>query len=73
MWIQHGVRQGVSLNNDSGLGTREHCGQLCRLYGADMSNLALNLVATARRIPQRVAAIAEEHAMSYSELDAASS
>jgi long-chain acyl-CoA synthetase len=38
-----------------------------------MSNLALNLVATARRIPQRVAAIAEEHAMSYSELDAASS
>src|SRR6202008_4393573 len=41
--------------------------------GAEMSNLALNLVATARRIPQRTAAIAEEGSMSYAELDAASS
>ncbi len=38
-----------------------------------MSNLALNLVATAGRIPERTAAIAEADAMSYAELDSASS
>jgi long-chain acyl-CoA synthetase len=39
----------------------------------DMSNLALNLVGTARRIPDRKAAIADDAAMTYSELDAAAS
>jgi long-chain acyl-CoA synthetase len=38
-----------------------------------MSNLALNLVGTARRIPNRMAAIAEDTAMTYAELDAAAS
>src|SRR4030081_3767071 len=38
-----------------------------------MSNLALNLVATARRIPNRTAAISHDAAMTYAELDAASS
>jgi len=38
-----------------------------------MSNLALNLVGTARRIPDRMAAIAEDTAMTYAELDAAAS
>jgi non-ribosomal peptide synthetase component E (peptide arylation enzyme) len=38
-----------------------------------MSNLALNLGATARRIPERTAVIAADHAMSYAELDAATS
>ena len=37
-----------------------------------MSNLALNLVASAARIPDRTAAITDEHAMTYAELDAAS-
>jgi long-chain acyl-CoA synthetase len=37
-----------------------------------MSNLALNLVASAARIPDRVAAIADEHTMTYAEFDAAS-
>jgi long-chain acyl-CoA synthetase len=37
-----------------------------------MSNLALNLVASAARIPDRLAAIADEHTMTYAELDAAS-
>jgi long-chain acyl-CoA synthetase len=38
-----------------------------------MSNLALNLAATAGRIPARKAAISDESAMTYAELDAASS
>src|SRR6201991_1873162 len=38
-----------------------------------MSNLALNLVATARRIPSRIAAISDDSALTYAELDAASS
>src|SRR3981189_280746 len=38
-----------------------------------MSNLALNLVATARRIPDRTAAISDDATMTYAELDAASS
>lgn len=38
-----------------------------------MSNLALNLVGTARRIPDRMAAIAEDAALTYAELDAAAS
>ncbi|MCW2653822.1 MAG: acyl-CoA synthetase (AMP-forming)/AMP-acid ligase [Mycobacterium sp.] len=37
-----------------------------------MSNLALNLVASAARIPGRIAAITDEHAMTYAELDIAS-
>jgi long-chain acyl-CoA synthetase len=37
-----------------------------------MSNLALNLVASAARIPERPAAITEEHAMTYAELETAS-
>ena len=37
-----------------------------------MSNLALNLVASAARIPGRIAAITDEHAMTYAELDVAS-
>ena len=37
-----------------------------------MSNLALNLVASAARIPQRPAAITDEHAMTYAELETAS-
>ncbi|HEX4587938.1 MAG TPA: long-chain fatty acid--CoA ligase [Mycobacterium sp.] len=37
-----------------------------------MSNLALNLVATAARIPDRAATITDDSAMSYAELDAAS-
>ena len=43
-----------------------------RADGAAMSNLALNLVASAARIPERTAAITDEHAMTYAELDAAS-
>ena len=38
-----------------------------------MSNLALNLVATARSIPDRIAAISDDSAMIYAELDSASS
>ena len=38
-----------------------------------MSNLALNLVATARRIPDRTAAISDDATMTYAELDAAAS
>jgi len=38
-----------------------------------MSNLALYLLATARRISERIAVIAEDHAMTYAELDAATS
>jgi long-chain acyl-CoA synthetase len=38
-----------------------------------MSNLALNLVATARRIPDRIAAISDDATMTYAELDAAAS
>jgi long-chain acyl-CoA synthetase len=38
-----------------------------------MSNLALNLAATARRIPDHTATITDEQTMSYAELDAASS
>jgi long-chain acyl-CoA synthetase len=38
-----------------------------------MSNLALNLVASAARIPDRSAAITSEQAMTYAELDGASS
>ena len=37
-----------------------------------MSNLALNLVASASRIPERTAAITDEDAMTYAELDTAS-
>ena len=37
-----------------------------------MSNLALNLVASAARIPERPAAITDEHAMTYAELETAS-
>ena len=37
-----------------------------------MSNLALNLVASAARIPERTAAITDEDAMTYAELDTAS-
>ena len=37
-----------------------------------MSNLALNLVASAARIPDRAAAITDEDTMTYAELDAAS-
>ncbi len=37
-----------------------------------MSNLALNLVASVARIPDRTAAITDEHTMTYAELDAAS-
>jgi long-chain acyl-CoA synthetase len=37
-----------------------------------MSNLALNLVASAARIPERTAAITDERAMTYAELDIAS-
>ena len=37
-----------------------------------MSNLALNLVVSAARIPGRIAAITDEHAMTYAELDVAS-
>lgn len=37
-----------------------------------MHNLALNLTETASRIPDRTAAIAEDHALTYAELDAAS-
>jgi long-chain acyl-CoA synthetase len=37
-----------------------------------MSNLALNLVATSARIPDRAAAITDESTMTYAELDAAS-
>jgi long-chain acyl-CoA synthetase len=37
-----------------------------------MTNLALNLVASAARIPDRDAAITDEHVMTYAELDAAS-
>jgi long-chain acyl-CoA synthetase len=37
-----------------------------------MSNLALNLVASAMRIPDRTAAISDDHTMTYGELDAAS-
>ncbi len=38
-----------------------------------MSNLALNLVGTARRIPDRKAAISDDDTMTYAELDAATS
>ena len=38
-----------------------------------MSNLALNLVRTARRIPDRTAAISDDATMTYAELDAAAS
>ncbi|AGB23928.1 acyl-CoA synthetase (AMP-forming)/AMP-acid ligase II [Mycobacterium sp. JS623] len=38
-----------------------------------MSNLALNLVGTAQRIPDRESAITEDAAMTYAELDAATS
>jgi long-chain acyl-CoA synthetase len=38
-----------------------------------MSNLALDLIATARRIPHRTATIADDATMTYAELDAASS
>jgi acyl-CoA synthetase (AMP-forming)/AMP-acid ligase II len=38
-----------------------------------MSNLALNLVGTARRIPDRTAAISDDATMTYAELDAAAS
>ncbi len=38
-----------------------------------MSNLALNLVGTARRIPDRKAAISDDAMMTYAELDAAAS
>jgi long-chain acyl-CoA synthetase len=41
--------------------------------GADMSNLALNLVGTARRIPDRTAAITDDATMTYAELAAAAS
>ena len=37
-----------------------------------MSNLALNLVASSARIPDRIAAITDESTMTYAELDAAS-
>jgi len=37
-----------------------------------VSNLALNLVVSAARIPGRIAAITDEHAMTYAELDVAS-
>src|SRR5262249_26079680 len=47
-------------------------GQRSGADGAAMSNLALNLVASARRIPERTAAITDEHTMTYAELDAAS-
>jgi long-chain acyl-CoA synthetase len=43
------------------------------LDGADMSNLALDLIATARRIPDQTATIADDATMTYAELDAASS
>jgi long-chain acyl-CoA synthetase len=43
------------------------------LDGADMSNLALDLIATARRIPDRTATIADHATMTYADLDAASS
>ena len=38
-----------------------------------MSNLALNLLGTARRIPDRKAAISDDATMTYAELDAAAS
>jgi long-chain acyl-CoA synthetase len=41
--------------------------------GGDVSNLALNLVATSRRIPDQTAAITDDDTMSYARLDAASS
>ena len=37
-----------------------------------MSNLALDLVASAARIPDRIAAITGEHTMTYAESDGAS-
>jgi long-chain acyl-CoA synthetase len=40
--------------------------------GAATSNLALNLVASGAGIPDRTAAITDERAMSYAELDGAS-
>jgi non-ribosomal peptide synthetase component E (peptide arylation enzyme) len=39
----------------------------------DMCDLALNLVGTARRIPDRKAAISDDATMTYAELDAAAS
>jgi non-ribosomal peptide synthetase component E (peptide arylation enzyme) len=39
----------------------------------DMSNLAFNLVGTARRIPDRKAEISDDATMTYAELDAAAS
>jgi non-ribosomal peptide synthetase component E (peptide arylation enzyme) len=41
-------------------------------HGAAMSNLALNLVASAARIPDRIAAITSDQTMTYAELDSAS-
>jgi long-chain acyl-CoA synthetase len=40
--------------------------------GTKMSNLALNLVASAARIPDRTAAITGEQTLTYAELDGAS-
>jgi long-chain acyl-CoA synthetase len=47
-------------------------GQQSGADGAAVSNLALNLVVSAARIPGRIAAITDEHAMTYAELDVAS-
>jgi long-chain acyl-CoA synthetase len=47
-------------------------GQVEPQCGTKMSNLALNLVASAARIPDRTAAITSEQTMTYAELDSAS-
>jgi long-chain acyl-CoA synthetase len=58
---------GAPANDDDGMVTEAAETEL------DMSNLALNLVATAQRIPGRRSAITEDAAMTYAELDAATS
>jgi long-chain acyl-CoA synthetase len=66
--------RGVAPNNTAA-GTNRDNGVVSEAaeMEPDMSNLALNLVGTARRIPDRTAAISDDATMTYAELDAAAS